>query len=382
MAPGDGEAADIRPSDSPSGDTSADASMPCPCPVGWACSPETRTCQKGSVDLGALQAAYSTPYSIHWTWPALPTASEQALSFFEVVVGPTQNDVLNRTSSCTVWTPKQNPELAFATILHSTGFDPVTRTITDELSPATTYWAQLVAVDTAGVRSGSSVASGTTLTCHVGAIPVFQGAFSGWVQPCATQILRGQSPPSLTFTAVGGAACASDTAEVTSDTCIAELGAQCTIGVVGSGCPAGCGWCPSCAGLPAYCLASQGCDDVLKLGGLAGPLGALDAKTFSTAYLEFAFEADGTAAGAWSEVQIELANRTDYWTYLPWTVRADQRYRVVQLPLRAFVHNVDGATPLSAADFSPDGGSPTLDEFRIYSTWLAPVRIAAVSIKW
>jgi hypothetical protein len=344
---------------------------------GWTCDTTRNVCVQESTD---FQAAYATPYSIHWTWPALSTASQQALSYFEVVVGPTKDDVLNRTSACTVWTKTQNPELAYAQILHSMTYEPVTRTITDELQPGTTYWAQLVAVDTAGGRSGSSVASGTTLACPLGDIPVFRDKFGGWVLPCAGQTRCGQTPPSLTFT-TPSAVCPNDTATVPSDKCLAELDAQCTLGVVGSGCPAGCGWCPSCGGSPAYCLDSQGCDDVLHIGGLGAPLGAITTKAFSTAYLELAFEADGTAAGAWSEVQIQLANHSDYWTYLPWTVRADKQYRVVQLPLRAFVNNTSGAQ-LSVAAFSPDGGSPTLDEVRIYSTWLAPVRIAAVSIKW
>jgi hypothetical protein len=369
---------DVQPTDSPSPDTS----MQCPCPAGWACSPDSGACQKGAVELSTFQAAYATPYSIHWTWPALSTASQQALSFFEVVVGPTQDDVLKRTSACTVWTKTQNPELAYAQILHSSTSEPVTRTITDELEPSTTYWAQLVAVDTAGTRSGSSVASGTTLACPLGSIPLLRDAFGGWALPCADQVRCGQTPPSLAFATPSTAACANDTAAVASDTCLSELDAQCTLGVVGPGCPAGCGWCPTCAGSPAYCLDEQSCDDVLKIGGLAAPLGTIDAKAFSAAYLEFAFEADGTAAGAWSEVQILLLNHTDYWTYLPWTVRANKQYRVVQLPLRAFVNNVLPSTPLTVAAFSPDGGSPTLDEFRIYSTWLAPVRIAAISIKW
>ena len=321
------------------------------------------------------------PYSIHWTWSPLSPASQGKLSYFEVVVGPSEDDVRKRTSACTAWTKTQNPELAYAQILHSTTPEPVTRTITDELEPTTTYFAQLVAVDTQNHRSGSSVASGTTLACPVGDIPVFHDTFSGWVLPCAGQTHCGQTAPSLTFTNPISASCANDTAAVASDTCLAELDAECTIGVVPAGCPAGCGWCPTCAGSPNYCLNSQGCDDVLHIGGLAASLGAINDKAFSTAYLEFAFEADGTAGGAWSEVQIQLANHSDYWTYLPWTVRANKAYRVVQLPLRAFVNNVSGAQ-LSVAAFSPDGGSPTLDEFRIYSTWLAPVRIAAISIKW
>ncbi len=360
--------------------SSGDASTSCPCPMGYACSPDTHTCQRGAVGLDTLTASYTTPYSIHWTWPT--PKNLQLLSYFELVVGPSQNDVLIRSAASTVWTSHQNPELGFGMIQHSNSTDPVTRTITDELAPATTYWAQLVAVDNSGLRSGSSAASGTTLSCPEGIVPLVQSSFSGWVLPCATQVPCSQTPPSLTFAADAGAACANDMALVGMDTCLVELAAQCDVGVTGAGCDAGCGWCPACAGASPYCLNSIGCDDVLHVAGLGAALTGLTSKAFETAYVEFAFEADATATGNWSEVQLQLANRSDYWTYLPWTVRADKHFRVVQLPLRAMVHNTDGTT-MTVADLSPDGGPPAnLDEFRIYSTWLATIRIAGIALKW
>ncbi|MFO0634908.1 MAG: serine/threonine-protein kinase [Nannocystaceae bacterium] len=127
-----------------------------------------------AVQVGELHAQWATPNTIRWAWSAQGEAD--ALRDYELVVGPSEHDVLTRSDACRVFTRADNPELGHFLLPRTGGADPVRATITDGHAPEQAVFARLWATDTAGRRHASNVASVHTAPPPVAEVVVFADA--------------------------------------------------------------------------------------------------------------------------------------------------------------------------------------------------------------
>lgn len=254
---------------------------------------------EAAVAVGELRVAWTTPEQIRWQWA--PSGEADQLARYELVTGPTEQDVLERSAAAVVWTPETNPELARFHRPKTTGVDLVEATVTDRHAPDTVYFAQLTAYDSTGRSSASNVAQARTQEAPVGEIVVF-----------ADEPLVGYSIPA-------------------------------GIDISNAGPFAG----DAHYRYIADCEGEPDCFIVLKRQGFGIDLSAVTEGNFATtAYLELALAVSGSTPPWWSEIWVWYRDpdSTDdsyagTYVYSPFTARVDGQYHVWQVPLREF----DGA---------------------------------------
>ncbi len=326
----------------------ADVSLeghPCPCvDETWVCASTSKLCVRGQVALSGFEAAWTTPNTIGWSWKA---EHLDRLSAYELVVGTSRDAVERRTGDARVWTAKENPELAFASLPRSGVGDPVLSTLTDEHEPNTTYFGKLVAIDDKGVPSSTTVATASTTPAAANRIDVFADALP---------------PSALTIP---------DTVTVACDSASAFAGSRCHLSYMGE--------CDAAMGGSGTCIEN------LRIFGIDLSLAPIRANDFDRlAFVEFAMAVDPPAQSFWSHVWLAFDEFDDAcetcWAYDPWTPRADGRYRRVQLPLRAFhgLHRPEVPFTRSATE------GRRLSQFAIGGTFVrgTRVRIDEISIRW
>jgi hypothetical protein len=344
----------------------------CPCVDGWVCDTATDTCRRGDdvggtgpgatgdasagaqstddgssgaepaemFDVVSFAADWSTPNAIHWTWGVEGEAD--AFHAWEVRVATSTEEL--EAGGGVVFDGSLNPELDRFTLRNTNEEEPVTGTITDDLLPATEYFARLSVLDTAGGRSVSAnVAVRTTTAAPVDGVTIFADA---------DPFPPGVAYPMGCYVRTDGAPAAGTTSHFElHHFCDAAGNASCTEDVDGQ---------PECW-------------ENLRLQDMSVPVPGLTAGDFSDAYLELyvAIEAPAGAVGHgwWSELSIDASDAI--WKYTGLTIRADGEYRRYQVPLTQF-----GLGPETLASLAQG--------VRVGSTWTAGsrIRVDEVRIRW
>jgi hypothetical protein len=281
-----------------------------------------------AVHVSDLRALWSTPNAVRWAWTADGRADE--LRDYELVIGPTEADVIAQSDRTRVFDRSENPELGHFLLPRTGGADPVQATITDGHAPDEPVFARLVAIDTAGRRHESNVASIHTAPPAVAEIVVFDDELpSGAPMPDRIALSSAHpfaGPHHLQFES-----------RCTAPECFANLR-----------------W--------------QGLDVALDR------LTPGDWKT--TAYLELAVAIDGDATSWWSQLRIwcDETSLDHVGHFNSFALRSDGEYRVLQVPLRAFAFSpaLDPADQIRHGLFEvgvggwwPPGAIVRIDEIRV-----------------
>jgi len=286
-----------------------------------------------AIQVSQLGVIWSTPNTIRWRWKA----DGQAARFkaYTLVVAASEADVLGRGPSARVWTAVDNPELGQFTLPNTSANDPVLSTITDLHQPDTTYHAQLIATDVDGRTSTSQVATGRTIPPSKNQQVLF-----------TEQNTAGYSiPASLQYT---------------KDSSKAYQGSYYY------------SYLSSCTGGETQCFEN------LRRQGLAISLASISAQDLaSTAYYEVAVACQG-APSYWSQARLMFgaSGNATLWLNGGWTLRCDDAYRLLQIPLRFFDN---AGQPLPVSELGRN-----LYEFNVGGDWSdgARVRVDEVRIRW
>lgn len=278
-----------------------------------------------------LRASWATPNSIRWDWDAEGEADE--LLAFELVVGPSEADVLDRSEATRTWSEADNPELGRFLLPRTGGEDPVVFTVSDELEPDTIHYAQLFATDTAGNRTASNVAAGRTTPSPIGEIVIM-----------ADDDTPGLSiPPEFALVQEGAFAGTSAYR-----------------------------WAAMCGDAPE-------CWENLRRQEFTIDLSAVTEGTYATtAFFEVALAVENGSTSWWCDLWLwydpTTSDRIAH--YDGWTARADGSYRVLQVPLRAFEI---GTEPVTHAELANG-----LFGFNVGCSWHdgSIVRVDELRIRW
>ena len=251
-----------------------------------------------AVEVSDLRASWRTPNTIRWDWNA--TGQGDLLLEYELVVAQSEDDVRDRAGSAVVWTKAENPELGVYRMPYTGSGDQVVFTSTTDLQPQTKYYAQLIARDTAGNRSASNIAVGSTLP------------------PSRVDVVvMADEDPGPTLTK--GYALTTERPFAGSHAFKYE--ATCS---------------------PGDCWQNLAWQD------LDIDLSAMSEGEFkTTAHMEFALALENGGTEFYCSLWLQYGDRVA--SYHGWTARSDGEYHLVQVPLRVF--EVDGA-PLSHADLA------------------------------
>ncbi|MEZ4226307.1 MAG: hypothetical protein R3B13_35505 [Polyangiaceae bacterium] len=286
----------------------------CPCIDGYICNPATNTCVERTGAMPApstllgvadFQAAWATPNQVFWTWTS--DGAKEDFARYEVWIATSEGDLL--AGKVTRIGPEVNPELGRYTLPRTGAAEDFVRaTLTDGLAPDTPYVAQLVAVDRVGSAALSDVALITTSLEPVVDVPLFADAAPAWTVPDCVQTTAQMS--------FSGSSHLQYTVQCSDDGCS----------------PGG----PTCWSAPSIAYDAD-------FSGL-GP------GTFGDAFLEFAMAIDATSHIYWGA--LVLSGPGGAFSTEPVTYRADGKYRVYQIALRA-LH--DANRQLTHADLSTAG---------------------------
>ena len=244
-----------------------------------------------AIAVGNLRATWATPNIIRWDWDADGDSDE--LLAFELVVGPTEQSVIDRDATTTTWTEADNPELGRFLLPKTGGEEPVVFTATDGLAPDTVYHAQLHATDTAGRESISNVAGGRTAPPPVGEIVIMSDEDTAGQSIPDAFVLDSERPYAGAFAYRYEASCPEELV----------------------------------------------CWENLRRHGVDIDLSAISEGAFATtAYFEVALAIEGGTTPWWCDLWLayESCGGDCLAHYGGWTARADGEYRVLQVPMRAF----------------------------------------------
>lgn len=313
----------------------------CPCIAGWRCDAASNRCVQttdrldggaGLIGLEDFRAAWATPNQVRWSWRSVGDAAD--FLRYELYVGRSEEEVRERVSALH-FTSDENPELGRFLLPRTGGEERVAATTSDLLEPDTQYFAQLVVHDTQLNETWSNIAAARTELSPLNQLLIYEDTdLGGWLQPAC--ISQSSTKP--------------------------HAGQQSYAYTV------------QCNGAEAACSSSGSADCWLqmKLGGRAIDLSGLTAGTLQGAYVEYAFALDSPVAIYWGAVNLSAASGV--FGVEPVSYRADGKYRVYQLPLRALVDQGEGfdvgdlTTPLSAFFVSgalPEGATAYLDSVRV-----------------
>lgn len=285
-----------------------------------------------AVRVSDLRTAWTTPNQIRWSWAA--DGDGDTLLRYELVTGASEAEVRSGTA-ITVWNEARNPELGRFLLPHTGAGDPVVATTTDGHAPDTVVYAQLFAIDSAGHRSASNIAAARTTPAPLAEAVVFSEAeLPGYSIPDTFQLAQTPGYDDGAFTYRYTSACTG---------------------------------------------ASSECWENLRRYELGVDLSAISAGNFATtAYLELAVRVVDADVPWWSEVWLAFdpACSECVARYDGWTLRADDEWQLVQVPLRVLA--LDGR-PLTHAELA-DG----LFAFNVGASWTdgAVIDVDEIRIRW
>ena len=251
------------------------------------------------ITVSNLRAEWETPHTIRWRWDR--AGDEVTFASQVLVIGPTGADVVARTPLARVIDASENPELGFYALPFTSGFDPVISTIAYELSPATTYFAQLVVTLRSGLKVATPVADARTAPDASRTIALYDDAAE----------VGGAIPAGFDFSSdrpFEGASCYRFVA--------------------------------ACAPAPERCW------DTLRRYGLSVDTSSMPAESFADAYLEIAIaseSSDHVYYGAF-RLQVGMDAAATLFQIESITIRANGAYRVYEIPLQALLDGAEGMT--------------------------------------
>jgi hypothetical protein len=289
-----------------------------------------------AIAIHELRAAWSTPNQIRWHWDV--EGEESDFLAYELVIGPTEEDVIARAPSTTLFDGTRNPELGVFILPRTFQATVVTATTTDLLEPDTTYYAQLLVRDTAGAESTSNVA-----------------------------VARTNPPPlyEIVLLAEGDAPGYSSPTTYVPDTTAPFAGAE--------------HWSYS-----HTCATEPACWENLQRQGLMFDLSLIREGDFETsAYLEFATSLSGSIPSWYGGAQLWYGDADDLTVYAGWQIAADGQYRVIQAPLDAFVYP-GGAGPEDDVPVAYEALAAGVTAFVVGGHWSdgATVRVDEARLRW
>lgn len=276
-----------------------------------------------AVAVGNLRATWGTPNTIRWDWEA--QGDPDRLLAYELVVGTSEDDVLSGGGSTVVWTEEQNPELGRFLLPRTGGEDPVVFTATDALEPDTRYYAQLIARDTAGNATVSNIAAGRTSQPPVDEIVIIADENTAGFSIPGTFALSSERP----FAGTQGYR------------------------------------------YESVCEGQAECWENLRRQEILLDVGAISQGSFgTTAYFEVALAIESETTPWWCSFWLwyDGSSADRLASYDAWTGRTGGDYRVIQVPLRAFL--IQGEpTPYDELSFGLYGfnvGGPWSDGAVVY----------------
>lgn len=247
--------------------------------------------------VAVLEPSWTTPNTarLRWDW----VRTDIPVESFELVVGKSQADVMNRTN-VTVFTELENRELGLTSDARRVGW-----TSAWGLDADTTYYAQLVAVNAAGCRSGSAVATFATRPDATDEHVVFsEAALSGFPIP-PSLVLSNRMPQAGLFHYE---------------------------------------WLVDCAG---------GCFELVRHGGLNQTVSGFDVAKFDDAFIEYWLFNEGTSFADYPVARIGIDSGAGTVFYkregVVWNAPSNG-YRLYQLPLRLLQDFSGASRPLMSAD--------------------------------
>ncbi|NUO50541.1 MAG: hypothetical protein HOV80_16925 [Polyangiaceae bacterium] len=168
------------------GETS-EVGKPCPCSETYECDQTTGTCRvpvscSPQFSVQDFHAKWTTPESIRWDWVPLGDAAYH--SSYRVIVGRNLDDVASGTGDVMVFDARINPELGGYDIPDQSGFELVSFTTTDGLSPATDFYGRLEVRDSAGCTFSTEPVKATTQPAPTHSVAIFDEELSGYASPC------------------------------------------------------------------------------------------------------------------------------------------------------------------------------------------------------
>lgn len=155
----------------------------CPCAEGWTCSAVTELCCQPEEFVTDFRVAWATERQIWWAWePTAPVDAPFNGYWLVITTDPSVLDTYDPTAAdppppgTRVFDLETNEELAGLTVTGTSGVDFVRRTITDGLTPSTTYHARLFTLDGASCPWRSDIVTAQTSTSPPNTIVIFDDA--------------------------------------------------------------------------------------------------------------------------------------------------------------------------------------------------------------
>ncbi len=284
-----------------------------------------------AIDVGELRAGWTTPNQIRWDWDA--SGEQNGFFAYELVVGPSEQDVLDESEATYLWTSADNPELAHYLLPKTGGADPVVSTTTVGHDPDTVVYARLRARDTAGGVSYTNVAQARTTVPPSREIVLIADADTPGYSIPAEFVLSNDRPY------------------------------------------AG----PSCYRWQANCGGEPECWENLRRQEMSLDLSQISTGNYlTTAHLELALAVEGTATTWWCDVYLwyDGSSTEKIASYNAWTAKVDGEYHLLQVPLRVLAMG-DTPAPPSELAFGLFG-------FNVGCLWSdgAVVRVDEMRIRW
>lgn len=325
---------------------------PCPCAQGYVCVDDRCVPGAPGVDGGVtagrigvvdFHSDWQTPNSLHWRW----TLEGDPSDFGELllVIAESEEDVVARSGTARIVDRTERASLGVYYRQRTDGErDVVSSVFTDEHTPATRYYAQIVAIDNRGRESRSNVAPADTQGRPLEGVLLFSDE-----RPPGYPLPDGSVAPPLRHVSE---APYGDTTH--------HLSYEQT-------------YCPNETAI---------CFENLRWQKLAaGPL-SMNGGSFALAYLEMALAIESTEPAFWSELGIGLDvpdgdTGHEIWVFKPFVPRYDEGYHIVQIPLRVLEGSGDTLTHARAT-------ATTVESFRFGSMFPvgSRVRIDEVWIRW
>jgi hypothetical protein len=282
-----------------------------------------------------LRAAWSTPNQVRWVWNV--QGEESDFVAYELVIGPSEDEVRERAPTTTVFDGTRNPELGVFILPRTFQALVVEATTTDLMEPDTVYYAQLLARDTAGAESRTNVA-----------------------------VVRTDPSPSyeIVLLAEGDSPGTSIPSTYVVDTAAPYAGTEHFSYV--------------------HTCEMATCAENLQRQGLMIDLAEIRQGDYATtAYLEFAVSLQDSIPWWYGGAYLWYGGEDALTTYSGWQIAADGEYRVIQAPLDEFVYpnepgeEDDELVPYEALE-------PGVTAFVVGGHWSdgATVRVDEARLKW
>lgn len=320
----------------------------CPCAPGYTCDPVLNRCVSGpscepKIRVTGFAAAWSTSNTIHWTWE--PQGESDDFLRYDLVVAETAEDLASRSGTARVFGPDVNPELGGYLLPRTGGTDDVVRgTLTDDLLPDTDYVGQLLAVDNELCAFTTDIVGKSTIL----------------ELPDEVVIFRDDPPPGYAVPSGFG-----PVDDATGGGRHLEFR----------------------PGEDPECVSSGlvTCGQPLRYQDMDIDLGRISAGQFETAFFEFLVASNASIPSYYSLVWLWFDACADpaRFRFQPYTIRSNDAYQRVQIPLRAFPNEGDGSA-LSHAVLDTEATGTPLCGFGIAGAWQleATIRIDDIRVRF